>query len=406
MILKQEVVAMLLAGGQGSRLGNLTEKVAKPAVPFGGKYRIIDFPLSNCINSGIEAVGVLTQYQPLVLNEYIGNGQPWDLDVMHAGIQILSPYQKIGGADWYCGTANAIYQNLDYINRYNPDYVLILSGDHIYKMDYSKMLYFHKKRGATCTIASINVPKEEASRFGILRTDDLDKILEFYEKPKNPISTKASMGVYIFNWETLRKYLIEDNKNDKSSHDFGKDVIPFMLHNGEKLYAYPYSGYWKDVGTLESLWEANIDLLTDSRKIDLSDNSWEIYSGNPVVPPSYIASGAKISNSIVSEGCNIYGNIDFSVVFPNVEIGKNSTVRNTILMPGATIGENCVIEYSIIAEDAVIGDNVIIGGTPSTVRNDWGLVVVGSGRTVGSNMVIKPNSIIDKDIGGGQSERE
>lgn len=234
----------------------------------------------------------------------------------------------------------------------------------------------------------------------------MDKILEFYEKPKNPISTKASMGVYIFNWETLRKYLIEDNRNDKSSHDFGKDVIPFMLHNGEKLYAYPYSGYWKDVGTLESLWEANIDLLTDSRKIDLSDNSWEIYSGNPVVPPSYIASGAKISNSIVSEGCNIYGNIDFSVVFPNVEIGKNSTVRNTILMPGATIGENCAIEYSIIAEDAVIGDNVIIGGTPSTVRNDWGLVVVGSGRTVGSNMVIKPNSIIDKDIGGEQSERE
>lgn len=406
MNLKQEVVAMLLAGGQGSRLGILTEKVAKPAVPFGGKYRIIDFPLSNCINSGIEAVGVLTQYQPLVLNEYIGNGQPWDLDVMHAGIQILSPYQKIGGADWYCGTANAIYQNIDYISKYNPDYVLILSGDHIYKMDYSKMLEFHKKSKATCTIASIEVPIEETNRFGIIKTDDSYKILEFYEKPDNPVSTKASMGVYIFNFETLKNYLEIDNKNLKSSHDFGKDVIPFMLNNKERLYAYPYEGYWRDVGTLESLWEANIDLLTNPNKMDLSDNSWEIYSSSPVMPPSYIAEGSSISSSIISEGCDIKGSIDFSVVFPKVEVGFNSSIRNSILMPGCKIGNNCIIEYAIIAEDAVIEDDVIIGGTPSTVKKDWGLVVVGSGRTVGKRAIIKSNSIIDRDIEGDFSEKK
>ena len=283
MFPKQEVVAMLLAGGQGSRLGVLTRKIAKPAVPFGGKYRIIDFPLSNCVNSGIEAVGILTQYQPLVLNEYIGNGQPWDLDGMHSGVNCLSPYQAVDGADWYSGTANAIYQNINYIERYDPEYVVILSGDHIYKMDYNKMLEFHKEKGAACTIAVIDVPLDEASRFGILNTYEDGRIYEFDEKPEHPKSTNASMGIYIFSWKELKKYLVEDEAKENSSHDFGKDVLPAMLDAGEKMYAYPFEGYWKDVGTIDSLWEANMDLLDPNVTLDLKD----IYSRNPMMPPHF-----------------------------------------------------------------------------------------------------------------------
>lgn len=299
MFPKQEVVAMLLAGGQGSRLGVLTKKLAKPAVPFGGKYRIIDFPLSNCVNSGIEAVGILTQYQPLVLNEYIGNGQPWDLDGMHSGVNCLSPYQAVDGADWYSGTANAIYQNINYIERYDPEYVVILSGDHIYKMDYNKMLEFHKEKGAACTIAVIDVPLEEASRFGILNTYEDGRIYEFDEKPEHPKSTNASMGIYIFSWKELKKYLVEDEAKDNSSHDFGKDVLPAMLDAGEKMFAYPFEGYWKDVGTIDSLWEANMDLLDPNVTLDLKD----IYSRNPMMPPHYVSSDASIQNSLVADGC-------------------------------------------------------------------------------------------------------
>ncbi len=304
---KQEVVAMLLAGGQGSRLGVLTQKLAKPAVPFGGKYRIIDFPLSNCVNSGIEAVGVLTQYQPLVLNEYIGSGQPWDLDSMNSGVRVLSPYQQIKGTDWYKGTANAIYQNINYIDRYNPDYVVILSGDHIYKMDYSKMIAFHKEHNADCTIAVIDVPLAEASRFGIMNTNPDGSIYEFEEKPAHPKSTNASMGIYVFSWDKLRKYLIEDEATEGSEHDFGKDVLPKMLKDGCRMFAYAFEGYWKDVGTIDSLWEANMDLLDPNVPLDLSDESWKIYSRNPVVPPQYIAEGAEVQNSMIADGCDISG---------------------------------------------------------------------------------------------------
>ena len=282
---KQEVVAMLLAGGQGSRLGVLTQKLAKPAVPFGGKYRIIDFPLSNCVNSGIDAVGVLTQYQPLVLNEYIGSGQPWDLDGNNSGVSVLSPYQQVKGADWYSGTANAIYQNINYIDRYNPDYVVILSGDHIYKMDYSKMIAEHKANNADCTIAVIDVPIAEASRFGIMNTNPDGSIYEFEEKPEKPKSTNASMGIYVFSYDKLRKYLIEDEETEGSSHDFGKDILPKMLDDGLRMFAYQFQGYWKDVGTIDSLWESNMDLLDPNVPLDLTDESWKIYSRNPVVPP-------------------------------------------------------------------------------------------------------------------------
>ena len=302
MLPKQEVVAMLLAGGQGSRLGVLTRNLAKPAVPFGGKYRIIDFPLSNCVNSGIETVGVLTQYQPLELNDYIGNGQPWDLDSNNAGVHVLPPYQKQKKTDWYKGTANAIYQNIPFIERYNPDYVVVLSGDHIYKMDYSKMLAFHKEKNAACTIAVYEVPMAEASRFGILNTNEDGSIYEFDEKPKKPKSNKASMGIYVFTWEKLRKYLEEDEEDPKSQNDFGKNVLPAMLNAGESMYAYRFEGYWKDVGTIESLWESNMDLLDPNVPLDLNDPEWRIYSRNPVMPPHYIAQGAKVENSMVTEG--------------------------------------------------------------------------------------------------------
>lgn len=397
MFPKQEVVAMLLAGGQGSRLGVLTKKIAKPAVPFGGKYRIIDFPLSNCVNSGIEAVGILTQYQPLELNEYIGNGQPWDLDGMHSGVSCLSPYQAVDGADWYSGTANAIYQNIDFINRYNPEYVVILSGDHIYKMDYNQMIKFHKENDAACTIAVIDVPMEEASRFGILNTNADGSIYEFDEKPEHPKSTNASMGIYVFSWKKLKKYLIEDAANPDSSNDFGKDVLPAMLNSGERMFAYPFEGYWKDVGTIDSLWEANMDLLDPNVTLDLTD----IFSKNPMMPPHYIADEAKIQNSLVADGCNVYGNVEFSILFAGVNIGKGATVNSSIIMPGAVIEDGAVVQYAIVAENTVVGKNAVIGEKPENIanRDDWGVTVLGDNLKIGDNTVILPKSMIDKNVG-------
>lgn len=399
---KQEVVAMLLAGGQGSRLGVLTQKIAKPAVPYGGKYRIIDFPLSNCVNSGIEAVGVLTQYQPLVLNEYIGNGQPWDLDGMNAGVQVLSPYEKKGGADWYSGTANAIYQNINYIERYNPDYVVILSGDHIYKMDYSKMVAYHKEHNADCTIAVIDVPIAEASRFGILNTNPDGSIYEFDEKPLHPKSTNASMGIYVFSWDKLKKYLIEDEANPDSSNDFGKDILPKMLSDGQRMFAYEFSGYWKDVGTIESLWESNMDLLDPNVTLNLSDENWKIYSRNPVVAPHYVSSTAVVQNSLISDGCVIHGDVDFSVLFSNVTIAPGAVVNDSILMPGVVVEEGAVIQYAIVSENAVIKKNAVVGARPEDIENkdDWGVAVVGDYRTIGEGAVVAPKEMVFEDKEG------
>lgn len=397
---KQTTVAMILAGGQGSRLGVLTRKLAKPAVPYGGKYRIIDFPLSNCVNSGIGAVGVLTQYQPLVLNEYIGNGQPWDLDGRYDGVTCLSPYQQMDGAYWYSGTANAIYRNINFIERYDPEYVVILSGDHIYKMDYAKMISAHKKNKAACTIAVIDVPLEEASRFGILNTNPDGSIYEFEEKPKNPKSTNASMGIYVFSWSKLRKYLEEDEANPDSSNDFGKDVLPAMLEAGERMFAYEFEGYWKDVGTIDSLWEANMDLLDPKTKLDLSGETNKIYSRNPSMPPHYIGENAKIQNSLVSDGCDVDGTVEFSILFSGVTVGKDATVTASILMPGAVIEDGAVVEYAIVSENAVIKKNEHIGNKRENVSNDdeWGIAVIGDGITIGENCVVKPKAMIDADV--------
>lgn len=394
MFPKKEVVAMLLAGGQGSRLGVLTRKIAKPAVPFGGKYRIIDFPLSNCVNSGIEAVGILTQYQPLVLNEYIGNGQPWDLDGMHSGVNCLSPYQAVDGADWYSGTANAIFQNINYIYRYDPEYVVVLSGDHIYKMDYNKMLEYHKEKNAACTIAVIDVPLEEASRFGILNTHEDGEIYEFDEKPEKPKSTHASMGIYIFSYKELRKYLIEDDENKNSSHDFGKDVLPAMLNAGERMFAYPFEGYWKDVGTIDSLWEANMDLLDPNVTLDLKD----IYSRNPMMPPHFVSNDAVIQNSLVADGCNVYGNLEFSILFSGVTIGKGATINSSIIMPGAVIEEGATVQFAIIAENTVVRKNAVVGAKPEDCanRDEWGIAVVGENSIIDEGAVVKPKEMIDR----------
>ncbi|MGN1117438.1 MAG: glucose-1-phosphate adenylyltransferase, partial [Acutalibacteraceae bacterium] len=369
MARKTECLAMLLAGGQGSRLGILTKKIAKPAVPYGGKYRIIDFPLSNCTNSGINTVGVLTQYQPLELNDYIGNGAAWDLDRMDGGVHVLSPYQQIEGTEWYKGTANAIYQNINFIDRYNPEYVAVLSGDHIYKMDYAKMLKYHKEHDAACTIAMLEVPWEEASRFGLMFVDDDGAITAFEEKPKNPKSNKASMGVYIFTWKKLRQYLIEDENKEGSSNDFGKDVIPAMHENGERLFAYRFDGYWKDVGTIDSLWEANLDLLNPKVDLDLSDDSWKIYSKNKALPPHYIGSKAHVENSMIAEGCDIEGDIDYSVIFSNVTVEEGAQVHYSIVMPGTVIKKGAVVQYAIVAENAVIEENAVVGLSPEETEN-------------------------------------
>ncbi len=399
MLPKQEVVAMLLAGGQGSRLGVLTRNLAKPAVPYGGKYRIIDFPLSNCVNSGIETVGVLTQYQPLELNEYIGSGQPWDLDSMYGGVHVLPPYQRGKQSDWYKGTANAIYQNIRFIDRYNPEYVVVLSGDHIYKMDYAKMIAYHKEKKADCTIAVIEVPMEEASRFGILNTYEDGTIYEFDEKPAVPKSNKASMGIYVFTWSKMRKYLEADEADPNSSNDFGKNVLPAMLNAGEKMVAYQFSGYWKDVGTIGSLWESNMDLLDPNVPLDLSDESWKIYSRNPAMPPHYIASTAKVQNSLISEGCNVYGEVDFSVLFAGVYVAPGAVVKDSIIMPGARIEEGAVVQYAIVAENCVVSADSKIGARPEDIENkdEWGVAVLGAGCVLEPGTVVPPKAMIDAE---------
>ena len=399
MLPKQEVVAMLLAGGQGSRLGVLTRNLAKPAVPFGGKYRIIDFPLSNCVNSGIETVGVLTQYQPLELNEYIGSGQPWDLDSMNGGVHVLPPYQKSKKSDWYKGTANAITQNIPFIERYDPEYVVVLSGDHIYKMDYSKMVSFHKEKGAACTIAVYEVPMSEASRFGILNTNEDNSIYEFDEKPKVPKSNKASMGIYVFTWEKLRKYLLADDEDPKSQNDFGKNVLPAMLNAGEKMYAYQFEGYWKDVGTIDSLWDSNMDILNPNIPLDLADPEWRIYSRSPSMAPHYIAKSAKVENSLITGGCNVYGKLDFSVLFSGVYVAPGAVVESSILMPGARVEEGARVQYAIVAENAVIGKNAVVGKKPEEMENleDWGVAVVGPGCTIPEGGSVAPKAMIDTD---------
>lgn len=396
---KKEWIAMLLAGGQGSRLYTLTTNLAKPAVPYGGKYRIIDFPLSNCVNSGIDTVGVLTQYQPLELNDYIGNGAPWDLDRNIGGVHILPPYQKSTGSDWYQGTANAIYQNINFIEGYDPDYVAILSGDHIYKMDYNKMLQFHKQKGADCTIAVIEVPWEEASRFGILSADENQKIYDFSEKPAEPKSNTASMGVYIFTWSKLKKYLEENEADETATKDFGKNIIPTMLEAGEGMYAYPFAGYWKDVGTIDSLWEANMDLLDPNVPLELEDPTWRIYARNPVMTPHYIGQSASVQNSMIAEGCTVNGTVDFSVLFAGVTIEEGAEVRDSIIMPGTVVKKGAKIQYAIVAENAVIGENAVVGMRPELIedKDSWGVAVVGNNVKIGAGVVINAKEMVSAD---------
>ena len=391
MFKKKKCIAMLLAGGQGSRLYALTQKTAKPAVSFGGKYRIIDFPLSNCINSGIDTVGVLTQYQPLVLNEYIGNGLPWDLDRAFGGVSILSPYQGNKSADWYKGTANAIYQNLEFINRYDPDYVLILSGDHIYKMDYAAMLDAHIKKGADCTIAVLNVTLEEASRFGIMSANEDGSIYKFTEKPANPDSTLASMGIYIFSKKKLESYLIADNNDPESSNDFGKNIIPNMLAAGEKLFAYQFDGYWKDVGTIQSLWEANMDLLGDKPEFNLNDEGWRIFARHYAKAPQYIGGDSHIDNSIISEGSEIYGTVENSVVYAGAKILPGAVVRDSVVMYGSVVGEGATVEYSILDENVKVGKNAVIGKAKS---DETKITVVGQGNCIPDGVVIADGEMI------------
>jgi len=383
---KIECLAMILAGGQGSRLGCLTKKIAKPAVPFGGKYRIIDFPLSNCANSGIETVGVLTQYRPLELHTYLGTGETWNLDRKNGGMFILPPYAREKGADWYKGTADAIYQNINFVENYDPEYVLILSGDHIYTMDYSWMLEEHKMNKADATIGVIRVPQKEASRFGIMTTDERGKILAFDEKPKQPKSDLASMGIYIFNWKLLKHYLEEDSIDSSSSHDFGKNIIPKMLDNKVRLYSYSFDGYWKDVGTIESLWEANMDLLKDTPSFDLG-SAWRVYSATPSLPPHFIGPHAKIKNSLISSGAVIEGTVENSVIFSGVKVGANSKIINSVIMPFSRIAENVLIDKAIIAQNCEIMTN-------SKIMSNDGSVIV-----IAENEIITPINNGKKQVG-------
>lgn len=394
-ISKKECIAMLLAGGQGTRLGVLTSRVAKPAVPFGAKYRIIDFPISNSINSGIDTIGVLTQYRPFELHQYIGNGQPWDLDRLNGGIFVLPPYMDAKSGEWYKGTANAIYQNIDFIDNYSPDYVVILSGDHIYKMDYHDMLKEHKRNNADCTIAVRDVPIEEASRFGILNLKKNSKAIEeFEEKPKNPKSTKASMGIYIFTWEKLRKYLIEDENDKTSENDFGKNIIPKMLADGQRMYAYQFDGYWKDVGTISSLWEANMDILNGS-ELNLDDDKWKIYARNNAEPPHYVAPTGKVINCLVSEGTVINGTVKNSIVSNSVKIGKDAYIESSIIMPGAVIEDGADIRFSIVGWNAVIGKNCIVGETLSHCNpGEWKISVIAPNYNLPANSVVGANEMI------------
>lgn len=396
IINKKECVAMLLAGGQGSRLYALTNKIAKPAVTFGGKYRIIDFPLSNCVNSGIDTVGVLTQYQPLILNDYIGNGEPWDLDRSYGGVHILSPYQAKTGSEWFKGTANAIYQNISFIKRYNPEYVLILSGDHIYKMDYDKMLERHKKTGAACTIAAIKVPIKEASRFGVLNVDDDGVIYEFEEKPANPKSDLASMGIYVFSADKLYKYLEEDEADENSAKDFGKNVLPNMLAAGEKMVSYTFDGYWKDVGTINSLFESNMDLLGDSPELDLGDRAWRIRSRSPIAPPHYVSDTGRVVNSIIASGCEIEGTVENSILSNDVQVKRGAVVRNSIIFSESVIGENATVDYSIIDEKVIVGNSAKIGEEKR--GEDLKIAVLGRDLVVSDGKSVAAGEIIDKNI--------
>ena len=393
MITKKETVAMLLAGGQGSRLHLLTQRIAKPAVPFGGKYRIIDFPLSNCINSGIDTVGVLTQYQPLALNEYIGNGQPWDLDRTYGGVMTLPPYQGQKRADWYKGTANAIYQNIQFIDRYDPDYVVILSGDHIYKMDYAEMIESHKKNGAACTIAVFDVPLEEASRFGIMTTDSEMRITEFAEKPKEPKSTKASMGVYVFDKDKLVSYLEEDEKCEDSANDFGKNIIPAMLNAGEKLYAFEFSGYWKDVGTIDSLWESNMDLLGERPALNLKDGEWRILSRNDALPPHFAGQSAVITNSMVTEGCEIYGTVINSILSEGVVVEKGAVVRDSVILGNVTVKSDATVDYSVVDSGTVIEKGASVGVPKNESK---GITLLGGELVVPEGIAVPDGVICDK----------
>lgn len=401
---KAESLAMILAGGQGSRLGVLTKSVAKPAVPFGGKYRIIDFTLSNCIHSGIYTVGVLTQYQPLELNTYIGSGGPWDLNRNSGGVYVLPPYQSAEKGEWYKGTANAIFQNIEFVDKFDPKYVVILSGDHIYKMDYAKMIKYHKEKNADATIAVIEVPWEEASRFGIMTADQEGKIVEFAEKPAEPKSNLASMGVYVFTWDVLKKYLQSDEKDPASSNDFGKNIIPTMLENGENMCAYAFDGYWKDVGTVQSLWEANMDILASPPAFDLRDPSWRIYSRNPVKPPHFIAKGAVVNNCCVTEGCNVYGTVKHSILFEGVKVEKGAVVEDSIVFPGTVIRENSVVKKAVVGEETVIGKNVIIGEDNTESYNydgkfcSGGISLIGGGIEVSDGVKVGKNSMITESI--------
>ena len=388
---KKKCIAMLLAGGQGSRLGLLTKVMAKPAVPFGGKYRIIDFPLSNCANSHIDTVGVLTQYQPLELNSYIGSGQPWDLDLSYGGVFVLPPYMTAKSGEWYSGTANAIYQNISFIEQFDPEYVLILSGDHIYKMDYNKMLTAHIERGADCTIAVRPVPWEIAPSFGIMNVDEENNIIEFEEKPKEPKSNLASMGVYIFTWKVLKEYLENDNADPNSKNDFGKNIIPNLLNDKKVMLAYAFTDYWKDVGTIASLWEANMDLLKVPPEFDLTDNRWKIYSRSPVMPPHFVGGSAVVENTMVTEGCEVHGTVRNSVLFAGVEIAANAIVEDSVIMPGTRIESGAVVRRCMIAEDCSIGADCVIG------EENGDIALVGQGTVLPDGFVVKPGEQIDNE---------
>ena len=399
----KEIVAMLLAGGQGSRLYALTQNLAKPAVPFGGKYRIIDFPLSNCVNSGIDTVGILTQYQPVVLNEYIGNGQPWDLDRLYGGVHVLPPYQKATGSDWFKGTANAIYQHISFIDRYDPEYVIILSGDQICKQDYREFLNFHKEKDADFSVAVMEVPWEEASRFGLMVTDENAQITEFQEKPKNPKSNLASMGNYIFKWSILRKYLIEDEQDPNSDNDFGKNIIPNLLKDGCKMFAHRFDGYWKDVGTIHSLWEANMEVLDpENSGIDLFDNNWKIYSRNSGMTAHKISGAAVVENSMITDGCRVDGTVKHSILFAGVKVEKGAVVEDAVVMGGTTIKAGAVVKHCIIAENVVIGENAVVGAMPT--EESKGVATVGSGVVIGDNAKIGPDAMISNNVEGGEEQ--
>ena len=396
--MKKECIAMLLAGGQGSRLYVLTSDVAKPAVPFGGKYRIIDFPLSNCTNSGIDTVGVLTQYKPLELNSYIGSGQPWDLDRLDGGVHILPPYMQEGEkGSWFKGTANAIYQNIGFVDMYDPDYVVILSGDHIYKMNYGKMVEAHKKAGAACTISVLEVPWAEAPRFGIMAVDEADNIVEFQEKPKEPKSNLASMGIYVFSWKKLREYLIADEQDPSSSNDFGKNIIPKMLGAGEKMVAYRFEGYWKDVGTLESLWDANMDMLSRG-DLDLLEDSWPIYARLPAEPPAFIGKSALVEHSVVTQGCEVNGKVMNSVLSHGARIEEGAEVSYSVLMPGVTVKRGAVVRYAILGENCQVEAGATVGDSPENCDPDkWGVTVMGPGSAVAAGEIVAPNTMLNRD---------